>query len=210
MTPARHFEFLVEEPSMEAFLNIVLPRVVGPDVGFSLHVFRGKNDLLAKLDSRLKGYARWLPDDYRIVILMNKDGDDCTRLKSLVEVSAASANIRTKTAFPSDWQLLNRIVVEELEAWLFGHWGAVCKAYPRLSKNTTNQAGFRNSDCIAGGTWEALERLLKNKGYFEGGLRKVELAKAVAENFDPAACTSQSFSCFRNGLWEAMQPGNGD
>jgi len=46
---ARHLELLVEEPSMEAFLRALLPRVLPAGRTFEVHAFQGKDDLLAKL-----------------------------------------------------------------------------------------------------------------------------------------------------------------
>ncbi|SBT03957.1 conserved hypothetical protein [Candidatus Accumulibacter aalborgensis] len=50
-----HLEFLVEEPSMEAFLRTLLPRLPPDDRGFEVHPFQGKSNLLGKLQARLRG-----------------------------------------------------------------------------------------------------------------------------------------------------------
>jgi hypothetical protein len=39
--------------------------------------------------------------------------------------------------------------------------------YPRVSKSTPERAKYRDPDAIAGGTWEAFERILQNAGYFK-------------------------------------------
>ncbi len=54
---AAHLELLVEEPSMEAFLRALLPRLLPQDRTFEVHPFQGKSDLLGKLEARLRGYA---------------------------------------------------------------------------------------------------------------------------------------------------------
>ena len=54
-----HTEFLVEEQSMEAFLNEWLPRH-SAGMEFEVHPFNGKRDMLGKLESRLRGYSRKL------------------------------------------------------------------------------------------------------------------------------------------------------
>ena len=51
-----HLEFLIEEPSMEAFLSVLLPRLF-PDSTFAFRVFQGKKDMLGKLEARLQGYG---------------------------------------------------------------------------------------------------------------------------------------------------------
>lgn len=55
---AYHLEILVEEESMEAFLQAVLPRLLPKDRTFSIHIFQGKHALLHNLESRLRAYAR--------------------------------------------------------------------------------------------------------------------------------------------------------
>jgi hypothetical protein len=98
---------------------------------------------------------------------------------------------------------LNRIAVEELEAWFFGEWAATQTAFPGLKASIVQQAAFRRSDEIAGGTAKALDRVMRRAGYFPGGLRKVEAARRIGQHFDPEACNSPSFICLRDALAEA-------
>jgi hypothetical protein len=198
---ADHIEFLLEEPSMEAFLNAALPAMLPNGVTFSLHVYQGKYDLLRKLPARLQGYQSWLPENYRIVVLVDRDADDALQLKQTLEAVSAAAGLITKTAAANDnWQSVNRIAIEELEAWYFGDWEAVKQAYPKVKSTVPQKAGFRDPDSIAGGTWEAFERTLQGSGYFKEGLRKVEAALAVAAHFNAARCTSVSLRHFKNAL----------
>ena len=69
-------------------------------------------------------------------------------------------------------------------------------AYPRVSKNVPQRSGFRDSDAINGGTWEAFERVLQKHGYFKGGLRKIEVARELGARLDPARSRSPSFLTF--------------
>ncbi len=201
---ASHLEMLVEEPSMEAFLRGLLPRLLPEERTFNVHPFQGKMDLLAKLQARLRGYAAWLPPDWRIVVVVDRDDDDCHDLKRQLEELALEAGLRTRSRLPRSWQLVNRIAIEELEAWYFGDWDAVTSAFPRLSPNVPSQRGFRNPDAIAGGTWEAFERLLKRRGYYKSGLRKIEVARMLGKIVDPDRCRSKSFQCFRDAVREAV------
>ena len=66
---------------MEAFLRVLLPRLLPRDRSFGVRVFQGKHDLLRKLESRLRGYAKWLPDGHRIFVMVDRDDDDCHELK---------------------------------------------------------------------------------------------------------------------------------
>jgi hypothetical protein len=193
-----HVEVLVEEPSMEAALRILLPRVLGGDF-FQIYTHQCKDDLLARLPERLRGYAAWLPDDWRVVVVVDRDDDDCLALKAKLETIAAEAGLRTR-ATNERFSVVNRVAIEELEAWYFGDWAAVQLAYPRVDPNVPTQAKYRMSDEIKGGTWEAFERILKRAGYFKTGLRKIEAARAVADHMEPSRNTSPSFRAFRDAL----------
>jgi hypothetical protein len=89
---------------------------------------------LANLEKRLKGYAAWIPADWRIVVLVDEDREDCRRLKSKLEAAAAAAGLLTKTkARKTPFVVLNRIAVEELEAWFLGDVEALRTAYPGVA-----------------------------------------------------------------------------
>lgn len=201
---ATHLELLVEEPSMEAFLSVLLPRLLPDDCSFQVHQFQGKSDLLGKLLPRLRAYAQWLPEHIRIVVVVDRDDDDCRSLKNQLEAVAAAAGLLTRSrAGGQPWQLVNRLAIEELEAWYFGDWPAVCSAYPRLSPHVPNQAAYRDTDAIDGGTWEAFERVLQRRGYFKGGLRKLAAARTIGGQLDPGRSRSRSFATFRDAITEA-------
>ena len=189
---------------MEAFLRKVLPRLLPTSCTFAIHAFQGKPDLLAKLHRRLRGYAQWLPPNWRVFVIVDRDRDDCRTLKHQLEDVASRAELMTRSQAGScHWQVVNRIAIEELEAWYFGDWDAVQSAYPRVSASVPKQAGYRNPDAIRGGTWEAFERVLKRGGYFKTGLRRIETARAVAACFEPSRSRSRSFARFRDAVIEA-------
>lgn len=147
-----HLEFLVEEASLESALTQLLPKIVPSTVSSKIHAFRGKPDLLAKLPDRLKGYQAWLPPDWKIVILIAQDREDCLELKEKLEIMAISSGLITKSSCQKDksFQVLNRIVVEELEAWFFGDVQAIRQAYPKVSAHLANQQPYRDPDAIKG------------------------------------------------------------
>lgn len=200
---ATHLEILVEEPSMEAFLRGLLPRLLPEDRSFEIHAFQGKDDLLRKLASRLRGYAHWLPADWRILVVVDRDDDDCRALKARLDRIASDCGLRTDRV-RADWQLVNRIAIEELEAWYFGDWAAVKAGYPRVSPRIPGQQAYRDPDAIAGGTWEAFERILQRHGYFTVGLPKVEVARTMAAHMIPDANQSRSFQSFLHALHSAL------
>ncbi len=202
---ASHLVLLVEEPSMEAFLRCLLPRLLPADCAFEVHPFQGKADLLGKLQSRLRGYALWLPDDWRIIVVIDRDDDDCEKLKQRLEIMANAAGLRTRSAVSNtQWQVVNRIAIEELEAWYFGDWQAVCSAFPKVSPTVPNKASYRDPDVIPGGTWEAFERILRQHGYFRTGLRKIEVAQVIGSCLDPQNSRSRSFLRFYEAILESI------
>lgn len=206
-TTEKHLEFLVEEPSMEAFLRVALRRMIPGGCSFRTHAFRGKPDLMKKIRGRLRGYQHWMPSSWRIVVLVDRDDQDCHILKAELEGAASSTSLLTRSqAAGGPWRIANRIVIEELEAWYFADWEAVRHAYPRVSADISRRAGYRNPDAIKGGTWEAFERIMKKYGYFTTGLRKIEAAEAIAAHIDPGRNQSGSFRVFRSILAEATSP----
>lgn len=197
-----HIELLVEEPSAEAALSELLPRLVGQNATFHIHPHQGKRDLLDSLPGRLRGYARWLPRDWRVVVLIDLDGSDCKRTKANLQRIARTAGLTPKTSASGQgsYQVLNRIAIEELEAWFFGDVEAMCAAYPRVPATLGAKRGFRDPDRIKGGTWERLEQVLQNAGYFKGGLPKIAAAREIAKHMQPDRNRSRSFCVFRDGL----------
>ncbi|HOY67093.1 MAG TPA: DUF4276 family protein [Candidatus Ozemobacteraceae bacterium] len=196
-----HIECLVEESSARAALENLLPKMLPSDVTFQIHHFNGKPELLRELPKRLKGYRKWLPEDYRIVVLLDEDRSDCRQLKQQLEEAALSAGFTTKSlAKNGRFTVLNRIVVEELEAWFFGDMEAVAKAFPRVAPKIGSKKKYRYPDAITGGTWEALERVLQRAGYFPAGIAKIITAREISRWMEPERNTSQSFQAFKNGI----------
>lgn len=192
---------------MEAALQNLVPRIVGDDVYFTIHPYQGKPDLLRKLPARLSGYSTWLPEDGRIVVLLDRDNDDCQKLKAELEQIARQAGLTTRATVGTDaqFQVLNRLAIEELEAWFFGDIAAINAAYPRISSNLGNRTQYRDPDAISGGTWEALERELQRVGYYASGLAKIEVARAISAHMQPDRNCSRSFQVFRQGLRQLIR-----
>ena len=196
-----HIDFLLEEPSAEAALRTILPRIL-PDVSSDFHVFKGKEDLLKKLPQRLKTYRQWIPNDWRIVVLIDEDRKDCHELKANLEKAAHEASFVTKSsaAQNEDFQVVNRIVIEELEAWFFGDIEAMHAAYPKIPINLQSKAKYRNPDAIRGGTSEALEHLLIQSNCYQKRIHKPTVAQNIARHMEPSRNRSKSFQVFVEGL----------
>ncbi len=182
---------------MEVALGWIVPKVLGFEVAYSVHPYHGKPDLLNKLSARLRGYSAWMPPTMRIVVLVDRDDEDCVGLKDRIEQAALACGLRTRTRHgPARAQVVIRIVVEELEAWYLGDPDAIRAAYPRVAASTLRSARFADPDTVRGGTWEALERLLKRAGYHASGLPKIDVAHAIARHMNIDANRSKSFRTF--------------
>ena len=200
-------KFFVEELSAEEALYNLVPKIIGPGHSIKIYSFQGKHDLLNNLSNRLKALKRGFASDDRIVILIDEDREDCKALKGKLETIANASGFNSKSAvLPGTmFHVLNRIAVEELEAWFFGDMNALLNAFPKLPASLREKASFRNPDGINGGTWEALERVLNKYGYYSGGIPKVELARAVSQHMNPQNNRSRSFQVFRDGLAEMVR-----
>ncbi|RKU06733.1 hypothetical protein C6501_18375 [Candidatus Poribacteria bacterium] len=196
-----HIKFFLEEPSAEVTLRHILPKILLPDIICIFHAFEGKDDMLEELPKLMKGH-QWIPDNWRIIVLIDEDRKDCHELKAYLEKAAHDAGFVTKSSAAPDenFQVVNRIAIEELEAWFFGDVEALHAAYPRISKNLQAQAKYRYPDAIRGGTYEALERLLKQARYYKSYLPKREVAQNIAQHMEPSRNRSKSFQVFVEGL----------
>ena len=192
---ALHLEILVEEPSAEAALGKLLPKILGETPSFRIHVFSGKKDLLRKLPQRLRGYKKWLPPEYRILILVDQDRENCHQLKQRLNRVIQEAGLMYRL------QILTRIAIEELEAWFLGDFEAIRSAFPRIPANLDRKAAYRDPDGIRG-SWETLERLLQRVGYYRNGMPKIEAARVIASHMDTTRNRSHSFQVFLRGVRE--------
>lgn len=197
-----HIEILVEEPSMEAALGYLAPRMIDGRATWKVINFGSKSKLLTKLPDRLRGYrSRVLAGEVRLMVLVDRDRDDCHALKQRLEEAAARAGLPTKSRPDRDSQfrVVNRVVVEELEAWFFGDPAALVRTFPKLPASLARRAPYRQPDAI-GDTWQTLVRLLHKSSYRDQWFTKIDLARRVAEQMRPADNRSPSFEAFRHGL----------
>jgi Domain of unknown function (DUF4276) len=197
-----HFEFLVEELSAEAALVNLVPNILEAKHTFAIHPFQGKADLLVNLPARLRAYRSWIPEDWRIVVLIDEDREDCKALKGKLEMAARNAGLITRTSTKGQglFVVLNRLAIEELEAWFFGDVSALRAAYPKVPATLGKKAKYRDPDSIVGGTWEALERELRKAGYYPTGMPKIEVSRNVSMRMEAARNRSHSFQVFVSGL----------
>jgi hypothetical protein len=195
-------EFLVEEISAKAALDQLLPRLL-PEHSCRVRVFEGWQDLLGQLKMVLQGYHRRIfregQTDLRVVVLLDGDGI-CERRKTAMEAKAAEVGLLTKTTAGAGqlFHVLNRVSVQELEAWWLGDREAIMAAYPGV-KLAHFKGTDRNPDAPLKPS-EVLWEVLKKGRYFLTGKRKTQWAMDIAAHLDPTRNASPSFRYFCEGL----------
>ena len=130
-------------------MRLIVPSMIA-DVSFEVYPYQCKQDLLANLPARLKGYSKWIPKDWRVLVIVDRDNEGCRNLKKRLERAAGEASLVTRTqAAGRSYQVVSRLAIEELEAWYFGDWEAVRAAYPQVNAGITRKRGFRDPDAIS-------------------------------------------------------------
>jgi hypothetical protein len=178
---------LVEEPSMKAFLEGLLPNLA-PALPFHCVAFEGKSDLRKNAARKIRG---WREPGARFVVLVDQDHDDCKRLKSELVSTVASAGGGSEVTV--------RIVCRSLESWLLGDLNAVA-THPTFAGRgvSSSQAKFRDPDALANAS-EELGKLLGQKR-----LQKVEAARILGAVFQADRATSTSFRVFAATVMRAL------
>ena len=194
-------EVLVEEPSAEAALRHLLPKLVPITVRWKIVNLKSKPELLKKLEARLRAYRVRVEqgEDVRILVLVDRHDDDCLVLKRELATAAARAGLSTRSRPGGDgrFRVVNRVVVEELESWFLGDPAAVRAAFPSLPAANPGSAPFRSPER---GGWKALHRYLRKNGIYRGRYPKIDAARRIAPKMDVTANRSVSFQQFRAGL----------
>lgn len=123
---AQHLEIIVEELSMESALRAIVPKMIG-HATFEVYPHQCKSDLLKNLPNRMRGYAKWLPADWRIIVIVDRDNDDCGQLKNKLERVAATAGMKTRAAggnaihvvssYPPEFKILSAPDAEPAEGY---------------------------------------------------------------------------------------------
>lgn len=203
-----HLELLVEEESADEALKPLVGQIFqGEAVRVGIRRFQGKPDLLKKLPERLRGYAaaRRRGEDFRIVVLVDQDNDDCKVLKEKLDSIAEQAGLttRAKRAGAGPFQVLNRIAIRELESWYFGDWPAVRTAFPKVTQDVP-RTYKNNPDSASGKCSDAFEKVLRAHGIRMAS--KPEWGRRIGPRLSLSDNRSPSFNAFVSGLREIATP----
>jgi len=179
--------FLLEEPSMMAFLRELLPRLIpGWREGehFLLVPHEGKSDLDKSIPRKLKA---WREPGVRFVIVRDNDGADCTALK------ARLLGLCQNTSHP----VLVRLVCQELEAWYLAQPHALADAYPSREKAIIRLAS-RHADP------DALEKPSRELHRVIPEFQKQDAARRLGQRLDSNDTRSPSFRVFVTGVQQLV------
>nr|MBP9599164.1 DUF4276 family protein [Desulfobacter sp.] len=208
-----HIEVLVEDSSGEKLLQVLLPKLIGPQGNphtWRLHAYKGigripsglvtkadpaKRILLDQLPKLMRGYGK-TPGIDAVVIVLDADKRECSEFLSDLKTAAAACNPTPNTLF--------RLAIEEIEAWYFGDRDALLKAYPRAKLDVLGKY-VQDSACD---TWELLadavytggSAAIKKTGWPLPGQVKHEWAIKIGPLMNPDRNISPSFGKLRDGL----------
>ncbi len=176
--------FLLEEPSMKALLDGLLPRLFpGWEAGthFLCVPHEGKSDLERSIAIKLRSWK--IPGD-RFVVVRDNDNSDCLTLKARL-LALCAANNRPDT--------LVRLVCQELESWYLGDLPALTEAFAPKKLNTPSlRKRFVDPD-----VWQQpaveLTRLVPE-------FQKIRGARLMAAFLRTEGNCSRSFQAFVDGI----------
>lgn len=179
--------FLLEEPSMKGFLNLVLPRVA-PQLRFVLVAHEGKSDLVGSFPRKLRA---WRTPGARFVVVHDQDNADCRALKSSLRALIPE--------FQREHTLI-RIACRELESWILGDFQALATAFdmPDIAGLSSRQK-YRDPDKL-GNPAEELRKLIPS-------YQKISGAQRVAGNIGLDNNTSRSFQVFLQAVRRLAEEG---
>ena len=172
--------FLVEEPSMKALLEGLIPRLF-PNLQFACIAHEGKYDLEKSIPRKLRA---WREPGVSFVVVQDNDNGDCQALKDKI-VQLCKDGGKDDT--------LVRIVCQELEAWYIGDPDAMALAFANEKlRDIGNQSRYRVPDTLPKPS-EDLRRLVP-------GFQKSAGARSMANYLTLAGNKSTSFVAFIRGI----------
>jgi len=170
---------MVEEESMCALLDIVLPMLMPEGWYHKVIPHQGWSDLENSIQRKLRA---WREPDACFIVMRDNDRGDCRQRKTrlLDRVSGTGRETQTKA----------RIVCEELESWVLGDLTALEAALGPVSRSIRRAAG--NPDKIK----YPVKMLEKHYGSYS----KVSASAEIARHMSPERNLSHSFRAFADAV----------
>jgi len=173
--------FFLEEPSIGAMLEGLLPKILPEGVYPRIIIFEGKQDLEKRMGKKLQGY---LNPNAQFIILRDQDSANCLEIKN---------NLRNQCIAANKPETLIRIVCHELESWYLADLAAVAKGLdlPEIA-NKQNKRFFRTPDTFPNPA-AILRRIAPS-------YQKLIGSRAIGPYLDPNNTRSDSFRVFISGV----------
>ena len=173
--------FLLEELSMKAFLEGLLPRVLPEGVGYTLVPHEGKSDLEQSIPRKLRA---WRTPDTRFVVVRDQDSGSCVEIKQRLLALCAEAGRP---------DAMVRIACRELEAWFLGDLAAVEATFGATGPGAKQRRRKFSDPDHLGSPSRELHALVPGYG-------KVAGAREMGPAIDFESCRSHSFRVFLDGV----------
>ncbi len=176
--------FFLEEPSAQAMLQGLLPRMLDPGIHVRLIPFEGKQDLEKQLVRRMRGYVN---PQARFIVLRDQDSaPDCTVVKHKLLRLCADAGRGAVS--------LVRVACKELETIYLADLAAVERALGVTGLNKhQGSAKFRQPDHL-GSPSDELRKLT------QGAYQKVGASRLIGPHLDLANERSATFKNLVKGI----------
>lgn len=142
----REFVFLLEEPSAQELLKVIVPQIIGDTYPTRYIVFDGKQDLEKRLTFKLKHYCN---PAAVFVVVRDQDSGDCIKIKT---------ELQKKCEESGKHHFLIRIPCHELETFYLADLSAVEKAFGVFVTKLQNRKKYRNPDTLSNAK-EELQKL---------------------------------------------------
>lgn len=205
-----HLEVCVEDASGKILVDQVLARLLRQNVSWRVHSYKGigriprglkstdnaeKRILLDNLPKLIRGCVK-TPYVSALIVVVDNDRKNCVEflaeLKAIRDAIDPAANV------------IFRIAIEEMEAWLLGDAAAIEAAYPVLKRESLNEYV---PDSI-GNTWERLADIIHpggsaaliSEGWPAPGKAKCEWAENIPPHMNFEGNSSPSFNKFLEAL----------
>lgn len=185
-------EILTEEPSMENFLRVILPKILPNDyqldINCFIHAHEGKSHLKKSIPRKIRAYPRY-GYPVKVLIIHDQDSNDCVKLKNeLLGLCNSIVEI----------PVIIRIACRELENWYLGDMCAIEAVYPETkASKLIRKAKYRNPDTVFGAF--ELGQLTKN-------FSKSHASREIPKYMNTDNNNSVSFNHFVAGVDKCFKP----
>lgn len=216
-----HFQFLIEDPSGEALVKLLMEKVQKeyPAITMDFKGFHGigklprnggtvkeiktgklLTDLAIYLDGFNKSFMKMPNYPVVVFVIIDNDDNDPYEFRKELEQVAQAKNITIDHVFC--------LAIEEMEAWLLGDEAALFAAYSNAKRNVY-QTYQQDSIC---GTWEKLADIIYPGGsakmkkdypsYAGIGRTKMEWAINIGSEMNLNKNASPSFNYFIHEVYQ--------